>query len=81
MQDYPSVGQIIQKARENNINVIFVIGGKESTIMRSNYYDALARHLPGNIHNASALSNDSKNILDIIRENYRVFYIFIMLPM
>lgn len=81
MQDYPSVGQIIQKARENNINAIFVIGGKERTIMRSNYYDGLARHLPGNIHNASALSNDSKNILDIIRENYRVFYIFIMLPM
>nr|XP_034309795.1 integrin beta pat-3 isoform X2 [Crassostrea gigas] len=71
IQDYPSVGQIIQKARENNINVIFVIGGKERTIMRSNYYDGLARHLPGNIHNASALSNDSKNILDIIRENYR----------
>nr|XP_034309800.1 integrin beta pat-3 isoform X7 [Crassostrea gigas] len=71
IQDYPSVGQIIQKARENNINVIFVIGGKESTIMKSNYYDGLARHLPGNIHNASALSNDSKNILDIIRENYR----------
>lgn len=41
--------------------------------MRSNYYDELARHLPGNIHYASALSNDSKNILDIIRENYRVF--------
>lgn len=41
--------------------------------MRSWYYDELARHLPGNIHNASALSNDSKNILDIIRENYRVF--------
>lgn len=81
MQDYPSIGQIIHKARENNINVIFVIGGKESTIMTSIYYDGLARHLPGNIHKASALSNDSKNILDIIRENYRVFYIFIMLPM
>lgn len=41
--------------------------------MRSYYYDELARHLPGNIHNASALSSDSNNILDIIRENYRVF--------
>lgn len=27
IQDYPSVGQLIQKARDNNINVIFVIGG------------------------------------------------------
>nr|XP_034310720.1 integrin beta pat-3-like isoform X3 [Crassostrea gigas] len=71
IQDYPSVGQIIQKARDNNVNVIFVIGGKESGIMRSYYYDELTRHLPGNIHNASALSNDSNNILDIIRENYR----------
>lgn len=74
MQDYPSVGQIIQKARENDVNVIFVIGGNESSVMRANYYDELARQLPGAINNASALSNDSKNIIDIIRENYRVIF-------
>lgn len=72
MQDFPSVGQIIQKARENNINVIFMIGGNESSIIRSNYYDKLARYLPGGNHKASALSNDSKNIVDIIRDSYRV---------
>lgn len=67
-----SVGQLIQKARDNNINVIFVIGGNESRLIRNNYYNELARHLPGNIHNTSAWSNDSKNIIDIIRDNYRV---------
>lgn len=71
-QDYPSVGQLIQKARDNNINVIFVIGGNESRLIRNNYYNELARHLPGNIHNTSAWSNDSKNIIDIIRDDYRV---------
>nr|XP_034310719.1 integrin beta-6-like isoform X2 [Crassostrea gigas] len=71
IQDFPSVGQIIQKARENNINVIFVIGGNESSIIRSNYYDKLARYLPGGNHKASALSNDYKNIVDSIRDSYR----------
>lgn len=55
-----------------------MIGGKESMIMRLNYYDVLVRYLLGNIYNVLVLFNDFKNILDIICENYWVFYIFIM---
>lgn len=55
-----------------------MIGGKERIIMRLNYYDGLVRYLLGNIYNVLVLFNDFKNILDIICENYWVFYIFIM---
>lgn len=55
-----------------------MIGGKESIIMMLIYYDGLVRYLLGNIYNVLVLFNDFKNILDIICENYWVFYIFIM---
>ncbi|XP_062599946.1 integrin beta pat-3-like [Saccostrea cucullata] len=71
IQDYPSVGQIVQKARENNINIIFVIGGADNQIIRNLYYDQLTAILPGGVTNASALSTDASNILNIVRENYR----------
>jgi hypothetical protein len=71
-QDYPSVGQIIQKARENNINIIFVIGGSNSTAMKRLYYDRLAAILPGEINNASVLSMDASDIRVIVGDNYRV---------
>lgn len=75
IQDYPSVGQIIQKAKENNINVIFVIGGNSSELtnqqVRSLYYDKLAQLLPGGTQGASQLSSDATNILNIVSENYR----------
>ncbi|XP_056008349.1 integrin beta-3-like isoform X2 [Ostrea edulis] len=71
IQDYPSVGQIVQKARENNINIIFVIGGNDNTAVRSLFYDSLAAILPGGINNASALSPDASDILSIVGNNYR----------
>lgn len=79
-QDYPSVGQIVQKARENNINIIFVIGGNDNTAVRSLFYDSLAAILPGGINNASALSPDASDILSIVGNNYRVsgFSIFLL---
>lgn len=55
-----------------------MIGGKESIIMMLIYYDGLVRYLLGNIYKVLVLFNDFKNILDIICENYWVFYIFIM---
>ncbi|XP_061185828.1 integrin beta-3-like [Saccostrea echinata] len=74
VQDYPSVGQIIQKALENNVNVIFVIGGNSSQLnnqqVRSHYYDNLAQLLPGVITEASSLSTSASNILEIVRKNY-----------
>ena len=75
-QDYPSVGQIIQKAKENNINIIFVIGGNSSALtnekVRQLFYDKLATLLPGGTEKASELSTDANNILQIVSENYRV---------
>lgn len=72
LKDYPSVGQILQKARENNINVIFVIGGANNKLVRSLYYDELAALLPGGFNNASELTTDASNILDIVGNSYRV---------
>lgn len=71
-QDYPSVGQLIKKARENNMNVIFVFRGVNNTNTRQGYYDGLARHFPGRIRNAFPLGFDSNDILSIIRDSYRV---------
>lgn len=72
LKDYPSVGQILQKARENNINVIFVIGGADNKLVRNIYYDKLAALLPGGFNNASELTPDASNILDIVGNSYRV---------
>lgn len=71
-QDYPSVGQILQKARENNINVLFVIGGEDNAYVRRVYYDNLAAFLPGGIDKASALNTDASNILRIVGDSFRV---------
>uniref|UniRef100_K1QI90 Integrin beta n=1 Tax=Magallana gigas TaxID=29159 RepID=K1QI90_MAGGI len=71
VQDYPSVGQILQKARENNINIIFVIGGAENEFIRNNYYDKFATYLPGGFNNASELTTDGSNILNIVGSSYR----------
>ncbi|XP_062600193.1 integrin beta-3-like isoform X2 [Saccostrea cucullata] len=75
IQDYPSVGHIIQKAKENNINIIFVIGGNSSQLtnqqVRNLYYDKLAQLLPGGTPGASQLSTDARNILNIVSGNYK----------
>ncbi|XP_056008967.1 integrin beta-6-like [Ostrea edulis] len=71
IQDYPSVGQILQKARENNINVLFVIGGEDNAYVRRVYYDNLAAFLPGGIDKASALNTDASNILRIVGDSFR----------
>nr|XP_022306555.1 integrin beta-3-like [Crassostrea virginica] len=71
IQDYPSVGQIVQKARENNINIIFVIGGEDNQAIRTMYYDQLAAILPGGFKNASVLSANASNILQIVGDSYR----------
>ena len=72
LQDYPSVGQIIQKARENNINLIFVIGGSDSAVVSTQCYDPLTKFLPGEIRKSFPLNIDASNILDIIRESFKV---------
>lgn len=75
-QDYPSVGQIIQKARENNINILFVIGGDESERVRTTVYNSLAAALPGGIDFAAELDTTSSNIIQIIGDSYRVGFDF-----
>lgn len=54
------------------MNVIFVIGGVNSTDIKQGDYDGLARQFPGGIRNAFILSFDSNDILSIIRESYLV---------
>nr|XP_022306552.1 integrin beta-3-like [Crassostrea virginica] len=71
IQDYPSVGQIIQKARENNINLIFVIGGSDTAVVSSQCYDPLTKFLPGEIRKSFPLDINATNILEIIRESYK----------
>jgi hypothetical protein len=71
-QDYPSFGQILQKARENNVNILFVIGGNDNAYIRSVYYDNMATLLPGGIDQASALNTDASNILNIVGDSFRV---------
>lgn len=72
LQDYPSVGQLIKKARENNINVIFIIGGVNSTNTKQAYYDGLAKQFPGGTRNAFSFSFDSNGLLSTILDSYRV---------
>ncbi|XP_061185830.1 integrin beta-3-like [Saccostrea echinata] len=75
LQDYPSLGQVIQKAKENNINIVFVIGGNFSEVTKQDlarlYYDTLTATLPGGIQSASKLWRNASNILDIVVDNYK----------
>lgn len=68
----PIFGQLIKKARENNINVIFIIGGVNSTNTKQAYYDGLAKQFPGGTRNAFSFSFDSNGLLSTILDSYRV---------
>lgn len=63
LQDYPSISQINQKVKQNAINVIWAVTQKEMGT-----YSRLCSHVEGS--SAGILSNDSSNIVELIKEQY-----------
>ncbi|XP_051176237.1 integrin beta-PS-like [Leptopilina boulardi] len=63
LQDYPSISQINQKVKQNAINIIWAITQGEMSI-----YSRLCSHIEGS--SAGELSNDSSNIVELIKNQY-----------
>lgn len=64
-QDYPSISQINLKVKQNAINVIFAVTAEELSV-----YEQLSRLVEGS--SAAKLSNDSSNIVSLVRDQYNV---------
>ena len=64
-QDYPSVSQISSKIREKSINMIFAVTEDQLSV-----YEKLSQYIEGS--EATKLANDSSNIVQVIRNNYKV---------
>lgn len=65
IQDYPSISQINLKVKENAINVIFAVTQNELSV-----YERLSKLVEGS--SAAMLSNDSSNIVSLVRDEYNV---------
>ena len=65
--DYPSVSQINHKVKENSVNIIFAI-----TEEQFNVYELLQQNVEGS--SVGTLSNDSSNIVNLVKEQYQVKY-------
>lgn len=63
-QDYPSVSQINYKVKKNSINVIFAVTAEKTAV-----YEQLKSHIEG--ASFATLSNDSSNIVELIKEQYQ----------
>ncbi|CAG2179959.1 unnamed protein product, partial [Oppiella nova] len=63
-QDYPSLEQINRVVTESKTNIIFAV--PEDSI---NVYKQLSEHIPGST--TGLLKDDSSNIVDIIRDNFK----------
>ena len=63
LQDYPSISQINQKVKQNAINIIWAVTQGEMGI-----YSRLCSHIEGS--SAGELSNDSSNIVELIKNQY-----------
>jgi len=63
--DYPSIAQLNQISRQNNITVIFAVAASQY----DTYYKLASR-----IENAKVgnVTEDSSNIVDLVEEEYRV---------
>ncbi|KAK0178527.1 hypothetical protein PV327_007409 [Microctonus hyperodae] len=62
-QDYPSISQINLKVKQNAINIIWAVTEEQISV-----YKRLTKHVEGSF--AGKLSNDSSNIVELIREQY-----------
>ena len=65
--DYPSVSQINHKVKENSINIIFAV-----TKEKQSAYDRLSKVVEG--ASSGTLSNDSSNVVELIKDQYNVSY-------
>jgi len=65
LQDYPSISQVNLKVKQNAINVIFAV-----TANQINIYDKLKDNVEG--ASSGTLSEDSSNVVDLVREQYDV---------
>ncbi|KAH8416731.1 hypothetical protein KR222_000277 [Zaprionus bogoriensis] len=63
LQDYPSISQINQKVKQNAINIIFAVTQNQYSV-----YQKLSGHIEGS--SSAILSNDSSNVVDLVREEY-----------
>ncbi|XP_034949317.1 integrin beta-PS [Chelonus insularis] len=63
LQDYPSISQINLKVKQNAINIIWAVTEEQISV-----YKRLTKHVEGSF--AGKLSNDSSNIVELIREQY-----------
>lgn len=63
LQDYPSISQINLKVKQNAINIIWAV-----TEEQINVYKRLMKHVEGSF--AGKLSDDSSNVVELIREQY-----------
>ena len=64
-QDYPSLEQINKAIVSNQINIIFSVPDNALRV-----YEILSDNLQGSI--TGRLAENSSNIVDLIRENYKV---------
>lgn len=65
IQDYPSISQINLKVKEHKINLIFAVTAQEHHV-----YKELSQHVEGST--SAVLSEDSSNIVDLVRDEYSV---------
>lgn len=65
IQDYPSISQINHKVKQNSINIIFAVTASQHSV-----YEKLSQHIEGS--SSAILSNDSSNVVDLVREEYSV---------
>lgn len=65
LQDYPSISQVNLKVRQNAINVIFAVTAEQISV-----YDRLKDNVEG--ASSGMLSNDSSNVVDLVRDQYDV---------
>lgn len=64
-QDYPSLEQINKAIVNNQINIIFSVPDSAHKV-----YEILSENLKGTV--AGRLEENSTNIVNLIRENYKV---------
>ena len=65
IQDYPSISQINYKVKEQSINIIFAVTASQIEV-----YNKLSEHVEGS--SSAVLSEDSSNIVELIKEEYNV---------
>lgn len=68
--DYPSVSQLNYVAKRNNINIIFAVVQDPNNHITYEMYSKLHKTIEGS--KIGALLNNSDNVVDLIRDNYKV---------